>query len=251
MLEVENLTVAYGDILALQDVSFFLEAGEMVSIIGANGAGKTTLLNTLMGLVKARSGRALYVEPSKDGGNGGRDILQLPAHERAALGIRIVPERARVFPNLTVEQNLRMGVYGLSGSVDVERAFGEVYELFPVLKERRRQAGQTLSGGEQQQLAIARALVSSPRILLVDEISMGLMPKLVDLVFSVLKRLNDEKGLTILLVEQNAVKALAIAHRGYILETGRIALEGKASDLSQNPKIREAYLGGDAAGGSV
>lgn len=251
MLEVENLTVAYGDILALQDVSFSLEAGEMVSIIGANGAGKTTLLNTLMGLVKARSGRVLFSEPLKKAGNKRQDILRLPAHERAALGIRIVPERARVFPNLTVEQNLKMGVYGLSRSVDVQRAFGEVYELFPVLKERRRQAGQTLSGGEQQQLAIGRALVSSPKILLVDEISMGLMPKLVDLVFSVLKRLNDEKGLTILLVEQNAVKALAIAHRGYILETGRIALEGKASDLRQNPKVREAYLGGDAAGDSV
>ncbi len=251
MLEVENLTVAYGDILALQDVSFSLEAGEMVSIIGANGAGKTTLLNTLMGLVKARSGRVLFSEPLKNAGNERQDILRLPAHDRAALGIRIVPERARVFPNLTVEQNLKMGVYGLSRSVDVQRAFGEVYELFPVLKERRRQAGQTLSGGEQQQLAIGRALVSSPKILLVDEISMGLMPKLVDLVFSVLKRLNDEKGLTILLVEQNAVKALAIAHRGYILETGRIALEGKASDLRQNPKVREAYLGGDAAGDSV
>nr|HPJ48750.1 ATP-binding cassette domain-containing protein [Synergistales bacterium] len=141
-------------------------------------------------------------------------------------------------------QNLRMGVYGLSGRINVEEAFGEVFDLFPVLKERRWQAGQTLSGGEQQQLAIARALVSGPKMLLVDEISMGLMPKLVDLVFSVLKRLNEDKGLTILLVEQNAVQALAIAHRGYILETGRIALEGKASDLMEDTKVREAYLGG-------
>ena len=247
MLKVENLTVAYGDILALQDVSFSVDAGEVVSIIGANGAGKTTLLNTLMGLVKAQSGRVVYSGPPEAQKSEGHDILLLPAHKRAGMGIRIVPERARVFPRLTVEQNLRMGVYGLSSSVDIGQAFDEVYELFPVLKDRRRQAGQTLSGGEQQQLAIARALVSSPKILLVDEISMGLMPKLVDLVFSVLKRLNDEKGLTILLVEQNAVKALGIAHRGYILETGRIALEGEASDLRENPKVREAYLGGDAA----
>lgn len=244
MLKVEDLTVAYGDIVALEDVSFSVDDGEVVSIIGANGAGKTSLLNTLMGLVQSRSGRVVYIDPSETGDGRGRDILPLAAHERAGMGIRIVPERARVFPNLTVEQNLRMGVYGLSGRINVEEAFGEVFDLFPVLKERRWQAGQTLSGGEQQQLAIARALVSGPKMLLVDEISMGLMPKLVDLVFSVLKRLNEDKGLTILLVEQNAVQALAIAHRGYILETGRIALEGKASDLMEDTKVREAYLGG-------
>lgn len=244
MLKVENLTVAYGDIVALEDVSFSVDDGEVVSIIGANGAGKTSLLNTLMGLVPSRSGRVVYIDPSETGNGRGHDILPLSAHERAGMGIRIVPERARVFPNLTVEQNLRMGVYGLSGRINVEEAFGEVFDLFPVLKERRWQAGQTLSGGEQQQLAIARALVSGPKMLLVDEISMGLMPKLVDLVFSVLKRLNEDKGLTILLVEQNAVQALAIAHRGYILETGRIALEGKASGLMEDTKVREAYLGG-------
>jgi len=244
MLKVENLTVAYGDIVALEDVSFSVVAGSVDSIIGANGAGKTSLLNTLMGLVPSRSGRVVYIDPSETGNGRGHDILPLSAHERAGMGIRIVPERARVFPNLTVEQNLRMGVYGLSGRINVEEAFGEVFDLFPVLKERRWQAGQTLSGGEQQQLAIARALVSGPKMLLVDEISMGLMPKLVDLVFSVLKRLNEDKGLTILLVEQNAVQALAIAHRGYILETGRIALEGKASDLMEDTKVREAYLGG-------
>ena len=244
MLKVENLTVAYGDIVALEDVSFSVDDGEVVSIIGANGAGKTSLLNTLMGLVPSRSGRVVYIDPSETGNGRGHDILPLSAHERAGMGIRIVPERARVFPNLTVEQNLRIGVYGLSGRINVEEAFGEVFDLFPVLKERRWQAGQTLSGGEQQQLAIARALVSGPKMLLVDEISMGLMPKLVDLVFSVLKRLNEDKGLTILLVEQNAVQALAIAHRGYILETGRIALEGKASDLMEDTKVREAYLGG-------
>ncbi len=244
MLKVENLTVAYGDIVALEDVSFSVDDGEVVSIIGANGAGKTSFLNTLMGLVPSRSGRVVYIDPSETGNGRGHDILPLSAHERAGMGIRIVPERARVFPNLTVEQNLRMGVYGLSGRINVEEAFGEVFDLFPVLKERRWQAGQTLSGGEQQQLAIARALVSGPKMLLVDEISMGLMPKLVDLVFSVLKRLNEDKGLTILLVEQNAVQALAIAHRGYILETGRIALEGKASDLMEDTKVREAYLGG-------
>ena len=240
MLEVKNLTVAYGDIIALEDVSFSVEDGEVVSIIGANGAGKTTLLNTVMGLVEPRSGDVLYADES-----GQRyDLLSMEAHERARMGIRIVPERARVFPNLSVEQNLRMGVYGLSKKVDVKEAFEEAFELFPILKERRGQAAQTLSGGEQQQLAIARALVSRPKILLVDEISMGLMPKLVDLVFSVLQKLNSEKGLTILLVEQNAVQALDVAQRGYILETGKIALEGKAEKLREDPAVKEAYLGG-------
>jgi branched-chain amino acid transport system ATP-binding protein len=240
MLEARNLTVTYGDIVALEDVSFSVGDGEVVSIIGANGAGKTTLLNTVMGLVDPRSGDVVFV------GEGGkkRNLLSMQSHERAHMGIRIVPERARVFPRLSVEQNLRMGVYGLSKKVDVKKAFGEVYELFPVLKERRWQAASTLSGGEQQQLAIGRALVSDPKVLLVDEISMGLMPKLVDLVFSVLKHLNEEKGLTILLVEQNAVQALDVAHRGYIIETGKIALEGKASELRENPAVKEAYLGG-------
>lgn len=240
MLEVWNLTVAYGDIVALKDVSFSVEDGEVVSIIGANGAGKTTLLNTVMGLVDARSGKVSYTDETGQEW----DLLSLQSHERARLGIRIVPERARVFPRLSVEQNLKMGVYGLSKKMDVSDAFEEVFELFPILYERRRQAAQTLSGGEQQQLAIARALVSRPKILLVDEISMGLMPKLVDLVFSVLGKLNMEKGLTILLVEQNAVKALGVAHRGYILETGKVVLEGKAAELMENPVVKEAYLGG-------
>ncbi len=240
MLETRDLTVTYGDIVALEKASFSIEKGEVVSIIGANGAGKTTLLNTIMGLVEARSGDVVYTGEDGDKTN----LLSMNTHERARMGIRIVPERARVFPRLSVEQNLKMGVYGLSKKVDVKKAFGEVYELFPVLKERRWQAASTLSGGEQQQLAIGRALVSDPKVLLVDEISMGLMPKLVDLVFSVLKRLNKEKGLTILLVEQNAIQALDVAQRGYILETGKIAMEGKASELRENPGVKKAYLGG-------
>ena len=189
LLEVSDLSISYGDIEAVHGISFHVEKGELVSIIGANGAGKTTTLRSLMGLQNVKSGKILF---------DGTDITTMPAHKRANLGIRIVPERARCFPQLTVYENLRMGVYGRSSSLKNE--LEGIYELFPILKERSGQYANTLSGGEQQQLAIARALVSSPRLLLVDEVSMGLMPKLVIQVFEVLRSLNKDNGLTILLV---------------------------------------------------
>jgi len=232
LLEVSDLSVSYGDIEAVHGISFHVENGEFVSIIGANGAGKTTTLRALMGLQNAKSGKILF---------DGTDITDMPAHKRANLGIRIVPERARCFPQLTVYENLRMGVYGKSSSLKNE--LGSIYELFPILKERSDQYANTLSGGEQQQLAIARALVSSPRLLLVDEVSMGLMPKLATQVFEVLRSLNKDKGLTILLVEQNALSSLKISDRGYVLETGNIEIEGLSSDLINDDRVREAYLG--------
>ena len=193
LLEVKDLYVSYGDIEAVHGISFHIDNGELVSIIGANGAGKTTTLRALMGLQPVRSG-SIFFE--------GEDITHMPPHKRAQLGIRIVPERARCFPHLTVYENLQMGVYGSQSKLKGE--LDNIYELFPILKERSRQSASTLSGGEQQQLAISRALVSSPRLLLVDEVSMGLMPKLVAQVFEVLRKLNEDKKLTILLVEQNA-----------------------------------------------
>lgn len=232
LLEVSDLSIAYGDIEAVHGISFHVEKGELVSIIGANGAGKTTTLRALMGLQNVRSGRIMF---------DGADITSMPAHKRANLGIRIVPERARCFPQLTVYENLRMGVYGRSSSLKNE--LESIYELFPILKERNDQYANTLSGGEQQQLAIARALVSSPRLLLVDEVSMGLMPKLAIQVFEVLRSLNKDKGLTILLVEQNALSSLKISDRGYVLETGNIEIEGPSSDLINDDRVREAYLG--------
>ena len=232
LLEVSDLSVSYGDIEAVHGISFHVENGEFVSIIGANGAGKTTTLRALMGLQNVKSGKILF---------DGTDITDMPAHKRANLGIRIVPERARCFPQLTVYENLRMGVYGKSSSLKNE--LGSIYELFPILKERSDQYANTLSGGEQQQLAIARALVSSPRLLLVDEVSMGLMPKLATQVFEVLRSLNKDKGLTILLVEQNALSSLKISDRGYVLETGNIEIEGPSSDLINDDRVREAYLG--------
>ena len=232
LLEVSDLSISYGDIEAVHGISFHVEKGELVSIIGANGAGKTTTLRALMGLQNVRSGKLMFV---------GIDITAMPAHKRADLGIRIVPERARCFPQLTVYENLRMGVYGRSFSLKGELA--TIYELFPILRERSDQYANTLSGGEQQQLAIARALVSSPRLLLVDEVSMGLMPKLAIQVFEVLRSLNKDKGLTILLVEQNALSSLKISDRGYVLETGNIELEGPSSDLINDDRVREAYLG--------
>lgn len=232
LLEVNDLSISYGDIEAVHGISFHVEKGELVSIIGANGAGKTTTLRALMGLQNVRSGKIMF---------DGTDITAMPAHKRADLGIRIVPERARCFPQLTVYENLRMGVYGRSSSLKGELA--TIYELFPILRERSDQYANTLSGGEQQQLAIARALVSSPRLLLVDEVSMGLMPKLAIQVFEVLRSLNKDKGLTILLVEQNALSSLKISDRGYVLETGNIEIEGPSSDLINDDRVREAYLG--------
>ncbi|MCE5202591.1 MAG: ABC transporter ATP-binding protein [Synergistaceae bacterium] len=232
LLEVKDLCVAYGDIEAVHGISFGIENGELVSIIGANGAGKTTTLRALMGLQPVKSGSVFF---------DGDDITQIPPHKRAHMGIRIVPERARCFPQLSVYENLRMGVYGISSTLKGQ--LDTIYELFPILRERSRQSANTLSGGEQQQLAIARALVSSPRLLFVDEVSMGLMPKLAAQVFDVLRSLNKNKGLTILLVEQNALSSLKISDRGYVLETGNIVIEGSAQELIENKMVRASYLG--------
>jgi branched-chain amino acid transport system ATP-binding protein len=234
LLEVRDLHIAYGDIKAVSGVSFFLEKGELVSIIGANGAGKTSILNGIMGIVPQEVGRLQF---------NGKSITSLAAHQRARAGIRIVPERARVFPRLSVYENLMTGAYGLRKSINIDDQIAWLYDLFPILRERNRQPADTLSGGEQQQLAIARALISNPQLLLVDEISMGLMPKLADQVFEVLKHLNHRKGLTILLVEQNAVASLEISHRAYVLETGMCVHEGRAEDLLEDPKVKAVYLG--------
>lgn len=233
LLEVKDLYVAYDDIEAVHGISFEVDEGEFVSIIGANGAGKTTTLRALMGLQPVKSGKIIF---------DGMDITDMPAHKRAAMSIRMVPERARCFPQLTVYENLQMGVYGMQHRLAT--MLETVYELFPILEERSRQTASTLSGGEQQQLAIARALVSSPRVLLVDEVSMGLMPKLAEEVFEVLRSLNRDKKLTILLVEQNALSSLRISHRGYVLETGSISAEGTTQELMSDKKVRSAYLGG-------
>ena len=205
-----------------------------MSVIGANGAGKTTMLRALMGLEPVVSGSISFA---------GADITALPSHLRSKLGIKMVPERARVFPRLTVYENMMMGVYGLKKAVSIEERFKKLYELFPILEERRNQMANTLSGGEQQQLSIARACISAPKLLLVDEVSMGLMPRLVDQVFELLKQLNREEGLTILLVEQNALASLRISHRAYVLETGSIVLNGEAGELLKDERVREAYLG--------
>ena len=234
LLEVSDLRISYGDIRAVAGVGFALEKGELVSIIGANGAGKTSILGGIMGMVPVRQGSIRFK---------GREINRLASFERARAGMRLVPERARVFPRLSVLENLMTGVYGLRKKIDVARRIDWLHDLFPILKERGGQPASTLSGGEQQQLAIARALISNPELLLVDEVSMGLMPKLVDQVFEMLSQLNREHGLTILLVEQNAMAALEISHRAYVLETGVCVFEGRAEELLKDPKLKAAYLG--------
>jgi len=234
LLEARDLYIAYGDIQAVTGVSFFIGKGELISIIGANGAGKTSILSSIMGLAPVKSGNILFKN---------HEITSLPAHQRARSGIRIVPERARIFPRLSVFENLMVGIYGLRKKIGWEEQIEWLYQLFPILKKRRNQAGNTLSGGEQQQLAIARALISKPELLLIDEISMGLMPKLVDRVFDLLQKLNREQGLTILLVEQNAMASLEISKRAYVLETGSFACQGMAEDLINDPRIRQVYLG--------
>ncbi len=234
LLDARNLHIAYGDIRAVSGVNFSLEKGELVSIIGANGAGKTSILNGIMGMVPLKKGKIKFV---------GQEVTSLPTYQRARSGIRLVPERSRVFPRLTVFENLMSGAYGLHKIINIDGQISWLYDLFPILEERKDQPAATLSGGEQQQLAIARAMISNPKLLLVDEVSMGLMPKLVNEVFGVLEQLNRDRGLTILLVEQNAMASLEISHRAYVLETGKSVHEGRAKDLLQDPKVREVYLG--------
>jgi branched-chain amino acid transport system ATP-binding protein len=233
MLRVDGLHVYYDAIHALQGMTFRVDQGEMVTLLGANGAGKSTTLKTISALLRARSG-TIELE--------GERLNALPPHEIVRRGIAHVPEGRRVFPRLSVLENLQTGAYSQSGGAsadDLERVFG----LFPRLKERIRQKAGTLSGGEQQMLAIGRGLMARPKMLLLDEPSMGLAPILVEQIFAIVQAINKE-GVTVLLVEQNAAMALAICHRGYVLETGKIILEGTAAELSGNDRVREAYLGG-------
>ena len=233
MLEIRNLTAHYGHSQVLYDISIDVKSGEFVSIIGANGAGKSTLMKVIMGLVPVSAGSLLFK---------GKDISKSKPWERAGLKIAYVPEGRRVFGELTVAENLRIGGW-VEPPADLPRRVEHVVSIFPRLGERMNQAARTMSGGEQQMLAIGRALMLEPELLLVDEISMGLMPILVNRCFEVLKQLS-EAGTTILLVEQNARKALSVAHRGYVLETGHIVLEGAAAKLRDDDAVRRAYLGG-------
>ena len=235
MLEIEDLRVYYGEIQALKGISFRVLPGEIVALLGNNGAGKTTTLKTVSGLLRPRQGRVLL---------DGQPIHTLAAHEIVARGIAQSPEGRKVFNRLTVAENLEMGAYLRHGAAirdDIER----MYVLFPRLRERRAQVAGTLSGGEQQMLAIGRALMARPRILLLDEPSMGLAPLLVEQIFDTVADINRQ-GTTILVVEQNAAIALSVAHRGYVLETGAIALEGTAAELAENPEVQRAYLGDTA-----
>jgi branched-chain amino acid transport system ATP-binding protein len=234
MLEVREIEVSYGEILALRGVSFTVKEGELVTIIGANGAGKTTILRAVMGLAKCRKGTILFQ---------GKDITHTPSHSRSRLGMSLVPEGRKIFRDLTVAENLLMGAYTQVDRKTVLSQMKEAFQLFPILQERQRQVGKTLSGGEQQMLAIARALMPQPRVILMDEVSLGLMPIYVEETFRVIKDLH-QKRVTILLVEQNARKALAAADRGYVLETGEIVLSGPSQDLATNPQVKKAYLGG-------
>ena len=236
LLEVDGLCVNYGRIEAIRDVSFSVEEGSVVTLIGANGAGKTTTLKTLSGLRKVRAGAVLFQ---------GKDITHMPPHERVPLGISQSPEGRRVFPGMSVLENLDMGAFSRADraktrAADLER----VFTLFPRLQERRDQAAGTMSGGEQQMLAMGRALMSRPKLILRDEPSMGLAPKLIQQIFSIVNDIR-EQGTTILLVEQNAMQALKIADRAYILETGEVVREGSGDDLVADDSVRAAYLGGD------
>jgi branched-chain amino acid transport system ATP-binding protein len=234
MLEARDMEVSYDEFLALRGVNFTVKEGELVTIIGANGAGKSTILRAVMGLVKCRKGEIFFK---------GENITLSPPHHRARLGISLVPEGRKIFPDLTVAENLIMGAYVQEDRKAIPSRMEEAFGLFPVLKERQNQVGKTLSGGEQQMLAIARALMSGPRVILMDEVSLGLMPIYVEETFKVIQNLHRQ-GVTILLVEQNARKALAAADRGYVLETGKIVLGDEAKRLALNPQVKKAYLGG-------
>lgn len=234
MLSVENLNVYYGAIHALHDISFHVDTGEIVTLIGANGAGKTSILQSISALIPRRSGAITF---------DGKDLSHIPAHRLISMGLTQVPEGRRVFATMTVMENLEMGAYIRNGKENLNEEYERIFERLPRLKERRKQAAGTLSGGEQQMLAIGRALMSKPKMLLLDEPSMGLSPILVQEIFSIIQDVN-KTGVTVLLVEQNAKMALNIANRAYVLETGQVVMSGDAKELSNNEQVRKAYLGG-------
>ncbi len=236
MLEVSGLRVSYGGINAVKGIDFAVRAGEMVTLIGANGAGKTTTLKALTGLLRPVAGAVRY---------NGEDIVAVPVYQRVKMGIALVPEGRGIFPRLTVEENLDMGGYVRNDVAAIRADRDHVYALFPRLAERRRQTGGTLSGGEQQMLAIGRAMMSRPRLLLLDEPSMGLAPLMVQKIFATIRAIAAE-GVTIMLVEQNARLALEVCQRGYVMESGEITLHDNAQALLANPQVRRAYLGEDA-----
>ncbi len=237
MLNIEGLRTSYGSIRVLKDISIQIPKGKVVSIIGANGAGKSTLLKTISGLVKAQEGRIIYK---------GKDIAGMPAHRIVGLGISQVPEGRQLFAHLTVLDNIRLGAYhyfNRSNRDEINERIKHIYQIFPILEKRSKQIAGTLSGGEQQMLAIARALMGRPELLLLDEPSMGIAPLIVREIFNVISKLNAS-GTTILLVEQNAKAALKVANHCYVLERGEVVLEGLAAELLDNPKVKEVYLGG-------
>jgi branched-chain amino acid transport system ATP-binding protein len=234
MLEISNLHVKYGAIAALKGISLSVGQGQIVTIIGANGAGKSTLLRAVSGLIKVAEGNIVF---------DGNDLTDMSAHQVVKIGISHAPEGRMIFANLSVKENLEMGAYPRSNRTEIARDLERVFLLFPRLKERLKQSGGTLSGGEQQMLAIGRALMARPKMLLLDEPSLGIGPILVKAIFATITEINRELGMTILLVEQNAHQALKIANYGYVLETGHITLEGPASDIAKNEQVRKAYLG--------
>jgi branched-chain amino acid transport system ATP-binding protein len=233
MLKVHNLEVSYGPIRALKGISFEVKEGEIVTLIGANGAGKSTTLRTISNLIKPKSGSITFLN---------EDLLSVPAYNLVKRGIIHVPEGRIIFGPLTVQENLELATWGRKDKIAIQEDLEKVYDLFPILKGRRHQLGETLSGGEQQMLALGRGLMARAKLMLLDEPSMGLAPLLVRDIFRVIKQVNKE-GTTILLVEQNAHMALEVAHRTYVLETGNIILEGPASEVAKNPKVIKAYLG--------
>ncbi|MCX7775337.1 MAG: ABC transporter ATP-binding protein [Spirochaetaceae bacterium] len=233
MLEIKKLSVHYGGIHALQGISLSVPDGSIVTLIGANGAGKSTTLRSIVGLVKPSGGEIVW---------NGKTISGQGTKEIVEQGIVLVPEGRRIFPNLTVEENLFLGAYARNDKPGIKSDMDRVYELFPRLKERRLQKGGTLSGGEQQMLAVGRALMSRPKLLMMDEPSLGLAPLVVKMIFEIIRQINAQ-GTTVLLIEQNAKAALEVAHYGYVLETGRITLEGKGRDLLNDDRVRKAYLG--------
>ena len=233
MLKIENLNVFYGGVHALKGISIQVPEGQVITLIGANGAGKSSTLRTICGLVPQRDGKIIY---------DGEDISAVPAYDRVGLGIAMVPEGRRVFTNLSVLENLLMGAYTRRDKIEIEEDFERVYELFPRMKERRNQKALTLSGGEQQMLAVGRALMSHPRLLLMDEPSLGLAPNLVAEMYKTITQIH-EQGVTVMLIEQNASFALQLADYGYVMEVGNIVLEGPASKLKTDDNVRRAYIG--------